>query len=606
MDNYNPLLLIDFYKATHHEQYPKGLTKMVSYYTPRMSRLDDVDHITFFGLQAFIDEYLVGGFGANFFNRELTEVLDEYNRILTYTLGPGSYDDQKIRELHELGYLPLEIKAVPEGMRTKVGVPQIEISNTHPRFVWLVNTIETLLSCSMWHTQVAAEVGYRYRKVVDKWVEKTCGADVNPWKMIGDFSMRGQHSVESAIKASGAWLLSHHNTATVPAIIWMERHYGCNIEREPVGFGAISTEHSVMCSNFAVDGDEITHIKRLLTEIYLHHNFSMVSDSYDYERLVTKLLPQCKREIISHNGTLLIRGDSGNPVEVLAGKPIHWLTPYDDEESEKLFTDAEFTKEWMYDFCRDCSVEEETVLYFHFNDKFYALNVYPDWTNERGAWTDRKYYYVEDYAFEWNIIEPSLELMGTVWALDQIVGHTVNEKGYKVLDPHLRAIYGDSILPDYANEVYKRLAAQGYAANNVVMGAGSMSMMALVCADDEGTLQFAGKWNGTNAGPYTRDTFGIAVKATYAEDYNGNGINIFKQPKALAWKKSQKGCCVVALDGESYTDEHAFEDTYTEPNLMTTVFKDGKMIKRQTLAVIRQRLHGVDMYNIPKGATKRV
>lgn len=592
MENYNPLLLIDFYKATHHEQYPKGLTKMVSYYTPRMSRLDDVDHITFFGLQAFIDEYLIGGFDANFFNRELTEVLNEYNRILTYTLGPGSYDDQKIRELHELGYLPLEIKAVPEGMRTKVGVPQIEISNTHPRFVWLVNTIETLLSCSMWHTQIAAEVGYRYRKVVDKWVEKTCGADVNPWKMIGDFSMRGQHSVESAIKASGAWLLSHHNTATVPAIMWMERHYGCNVEREPVGFGAISTEHSVMCSNFAVDGDEITHIKRLLTEIYLHHNFSMVSDSYDYERLVTELLPQCKREIISHDGTLLIRGDSGNPVEVLAGKPINWLTPYDDEEAEKLFSDKDFTKEWMYDFCRDCGVEEETVLYFNFNDKFYALNVYPDWTNERGAWTDRKYYYVEDYAFEWEEIQPSLELMGTVWALDQIIGHTINEKGYKVLDPHLRAIYGDSILPDYANEVYKRLAAQGYAANNVVMGAGSMSMMALVCADDEGTLQFAGKWNGTNAGPYTRDTFGIAVKATYAEDYNGNGINIFKQPKALAWKKSQKGCCVVAPDGESYTDEHAFEDTYTEPNLMTTVFKDGKMVgKRQTLALIRMRLH---------------
>ena len=204
MNNYNPLLLIDFYKATHHEQYPKGLTKMVSYYTPRMSRLDDVDHLTFFGLQGFIDEYLIDGFNNNFFNRDIEEVVDEYNRILTYTMGPGTYEDQKIRDLHELGYLPLEIRAVPEGSRTKVGVPQIEISNTHPNFVWLVNTIETLLSCSMWHTQVAAEVGYRYRKVVNQWVEKTCGADVSPWKMIGDFSMRGQHSAESAIKYARA------------------------------------------------------------------------------------------------------------------------------------------------------------------------------------------------------------------------------------------------------------------------------------------------------------------------------------------------------------------------------------------------------------------
>lgn len=599
MDNYNPLLMIDFYKATHHEQYPKGLTKMVSYYTPRMSRLDDVDHITFFGLQGFIDEYLVGGFGANFFNRELDEVLAEYNRVLTYTLGPGTYEDQKIRDLWELGYLPLEIRAVPEGTRTKVGVPQIEISNTHPKFVWLVNTIETLLSCSMWHTQIAAEVGYRYRKVVDTWVEKTCDSSVNPWKMIGDFSMRGQHSAESAIKASAAWLLSHHNTATVPAIMWMERHYGCNIEKDPVGYGAISTEHSVMCSNFAVDGDEITHIKRLLSEIYLHHSFSMVSDSYDYENLVVNILPQCKREIMAHDGTLLIRGDSGNPVEVLAGKPIDWITPYDSEEAESLFVDEEYTRDWLNSYVRDGGIEEETVIYFHFGDKFYTVNVYPDWSRERGGCTDNNYYFIDTYNFEWKEVQPSLELLGTVWALDQIVGHTVNDKGYKVLDPHLKAIYGDSILPDYANEIYKRLAAQGYAANNVALGAGSMSMMALVCADEAGHLQFAGKWNGTNAGPYTRDTFGIAVKATYAEDSLGNPINIFKQPKALAWKKSQKGCCIVALDGESYTDEHTFEEAVNAENLLTTVFKDGKMVKRQTLTVIRQRLHGIDFYNGP-------
>ena len=594
MNNYNPLLLIDFYKATHHEQYPKGLTKMVSYYTPRMSRLDDVDHLTFFGLQGFIDEYLIDGFNNNFFNRDIEEVVAEYNRILTYTMGPGTYEDQKIRDLHELGYLPLEIRAVPEGSRTKVGVPQIEISNTHPNFVWLVNTIETLLSCSMWHTQVAAEVGYRYRKVINQWVEKTCGANVSPWKMIGDFSMRGQHSAESAIKASAAWLLSHHNTATVPAIMWMEKHYDCDVTKEPVGFGAISTEHSVMCSNFAVDGDEITHIKRLLTEIYPNNNFSMVSDSYDYENLVTNLLPQCKKEIMAHDGTLLVRGDSGNPVEILAGKPINWLTPYDSEEAEKLFSDKDFTDDWMYDFCRDNNIEEETVLYFNFNDKFYAVSVYPDWGCERGAVTDSKYYYVESYTFEWEEIQPSLELLGTVWALDQIVGHTVNEKGYKVLDPHLKAIYGDSILPDYANEIYKRLAAQSYAANNVVMGAGSMSMMALVCADDEGTLQFAGKWNGTNAGPYTRDTFGIAVKATYAEDQYGNGINIFKRPKALAWKKSQKGCCIVAMDGESYTDEHGFNETLNPDveNLLKVVFVNGQVVKRQSLAEIRERLWG--------------
>ena len=591
MTKYNPLLLIDFYKATHAKQYPHGLTRMVSYYTPRMSRLKDNDQVTMFGLQGFIKEYLIKGFNNNFFNRPEEEVMGEYERIMTYTLGRNACDVEKIRKLHQLGYLPIAIAAVPEGKRTKVGVPQIEIWNTHPDFVWVVNTIETMLSCTMWHTQIAAEVGLRYRKIVDKWVEATCEVDVNPRKMIGDFSMRGQHSVESAIKASAAWLLSFDNTATVPAIMWLEDNYFCDCTKETVGYGAISTEHSVMCSNFSVDGDEITHIKRLLTEIYPNHSFSMVSDSYDYWRLVTELLPQCKKEIMNHNGTLLIRGDSGNPVEILAGKDIMWYQSYDEEESEQLFNDIEYTSDWLETYCRDNEIEEDVHKYIHFNNKFYSVTICPEYSRERGGYTDNNYYFIESYSCAWTEIEPNTELLGTVWALDQIVGHTVNSKGYKVLDSHLKAIYGDSIIPDYANEVYKRLANQGYAANNVVLGAGSMSMMALVGKDNEtGNLVFAGEHNGTNCGPYTRDTFGIAVKATYAEDAKGNSINIFKQPKALAWKKSQKGCCRVAPDGQSYVDGLTFTQREEGENLLKLAFVNGRLFDPMTLQDVKDNL----------------
>lgn len=594
MTKYNPLLLIDFYKATHAEQYPQGLTRMVSYYTPRMSRLSDIDEVTLFGLQGFIKEYLVEGFNDNFFSRPEEEVMDEYERIMFYTLGRNACDVEKIRKLHKLGYLPIAIAAVPEGKRTKVGVPQIEIWNTHPDFVWVVNTIETMLSCSMWHTQVAAEVGRRYRKIVDKWVKRTCDSTINPRKMIGDFSMRGQHSVESATKASAAWLLSFDNTATVPAIMWLEDNYNCDCTKEVVGFGAISTEHSVMCSNYAVDGDEITHIKRLLTEVYPQFNFSMVSDSYDYWRLVTELLPQCKKEIMEHQGTLLIRGDSGNPVEILAGKKILYLVPYDEEEREKLFVDKDYTRDYFQQYAWDEGIEEDDkTFYINYLDKYYKVDVHSIWSRERGGYTDRNYYFIEDYEVIWKEVEPNAELLGTVWALDQIVGHTVNEKGYKVLDPHLKAIYGDSIIPDYADEIYRRLAEQGYAANNVVMGAGSMSMMALVGRDeDTNSLIFAGYHNGTNCGPYTRDTFGIAVKATYAEDKNGNPIMIYKQPKALSWKKSQKGCCIVALDGMSYTDEHTFSERVEDENLLKLVFKDGEFHKEYTLKEVKENMWG--------------
>lgn len=499
---YNPLLLIDFYKATHHEQYPRGLTKMVSYYTPRLSRLKDVDKITMFGLQAFIEEYLIKGFNEYFFNKPEEEVVQEYKRVLNATLGKGTYESQKVRDLHRLGYLPLEISAVPEGMRTKIGVPQIEITNTHPNFVWLVNTIETMLSCYMWHTQVSAEVGYRYRQIVDEYCKITCDDNVDPRRLLGDFSMRGQQSVESATKSSAAWCLSFLNTATVPAILWLEDNYNCDCTKDQVAYGAISTEHSVMCSNFAVDGDEITHIKRLLTEIYPHHSFSMVSDSYDYWNLVDNILPQLKDEILAHDGYISIRGDSGDPVEVVTE---------------------------------------------------------------------------------------------TVFRLWDIFGGTINSKGYKVLNPHVKAIYGDSITPQRCEEIYEILRDNGFAINNVVLGVGSFSMMCLETIHEEYNANFDNYVFKKEYNPYTRDTFGIAVKATYAEDEYEKPIMIYKQPNALSWKKSQKGCCIVAKDGMSYTDGHTWLDMcevgYRGENLLSTVFYDGILLRRYTLDQVRSNMY---------------
>ena len=510
MTNYNPLLMIDFYKATHAEQYPKGMTRIYSPYTPRMSRLRFVNKIPYFGGQAFCKEYLIKAFNENFFNRPEEEVVNEYNRVLTYTLGHGTYNDEKIRSLHRLGYLPIAMFAVPEGTSTYVGVPQSVFVNTHPDFAWLTNTLETAYSSYMWHIQVSANVGQRYREIVQKYKDKTCDEDVRVARLLGDFSMRGQHSPESAMKSSAGWLLSFLNTATIPAIMWMEDNYNCDITKEEVGFGAISTEHSVMCSNFAVDGDEITHIKRLLTEIYPNSSFSMVSDSYDYWHLVKELLPQCKKEIMEHNGTISIRGDSGDPIQVVTQ---------------------------------------------------------------------------------------------TVFELWKIFGGTVNSKGYKVLDHHVKAIYGDSITPQRCEAIYHILDQAGFSIQNVSLGVGSFSFMCLESLDTRYTLNedyFNGiteqKYVGTSEmhySPYTRDTFGIAIKATYGELSDGTPVNIFKNPKELSWKKSQKGCCIVAPDGMSYTDEHTFDEAHSPDvdNLLELVFVNGEMYKEQTLSEIRNRMY---------------
>lgn len=577
----NPLLMIDFYKATHSEQYPRGLTRMVSYYTPRMSRLGDVDKVTLFGLQAFIKEYLIEGFNQYFFSKTEDEVFEEYKRVLFNTMGEACCDVEKIRSLHQLGYLPLQISALPEGTRSNIGVPQIEITNTHSDFVWLVNTIETMLSCTMWHTQVSAEVGYRYSKIVNKYVDMTCSSAVNPRNVLGDFSMRGQQSVESATKSSAGWLLSFNNTATVPAIMWLEKNYNCDIEKETVGRGAISTEHSVMCSNFAIDGDEITQVKRLLTEIYPQHSFSMVSDSYDYWNLVTNIIPQCKEEILAHEGYIGIRGDSGDPIEVIAGKEIYNFK--DQEEFDWFLNDSDRWAQDVFD-----GVEYDSDLIGYFNGEYIKIHVACEWMNERGAYTDRKYYFVDGY----NVTierdyQPTAEDMGTVWALWQTFGGDTNEKGYKELNPHVKAIYGDSITPYRCEQIYRRLAEKGFAISNVVLGVGSFSMMCLENYNDE-TGEFT-------YSPYTRDTFGIAVKATYAEDADGNPIMIYKQPKGCDWKKSQKGCCVVTHDENgNYFCEDGFTWTdcdESDDNDLVTVFKDGKMVREWNLDGIRIRMY---------------
>lgn len=576
---YNPLILIDFYKATHAEQYPQGFTRIYSPGTPRTSRLDDVKEVAFFGGQCYAKEILIKAFNEYFFNRSEEEVMIEYNHCVGNPLGHGAYGEEKIRNLHRLGYLPIAMYAVPEGASTKIGVPQSVFVNTHPGFAWLTNTLETSYSCYIWHIQISAEVGKRYRKIVQKYRDMSCEDGVRVAKLLGDFSMRGQHCPESAMTSSAAWLLSFANTATVPAIKWLEDNYNCNTDTDEVGYGAVSFEHSTVTSNFAVDGDEITLIKRALTEIYPNTSFSFVSDSYDYDNVVMNLIPQCKEEIMNHKGYFAVRGDSGDPVEVMAGKKIEWLPANEVEWYNK-----DETWRWMRDYAWDESLEDGCDRYFAQDGKFYVVHFDPEWSRETGYHTGNKYEFIDSWDITWEEIVPSLELLGTVWALDQTFGHTINSKGFKVLPDYIRALYGDSITPQRCEEIYKRLTAQGYAINNVILGVGSFSFMCLETVDEDGYANYK---------PYTRDTFGYAIKATYGEDKDGKPVMIFKNPKALAWKKSQKGCVIVAPDGQSYTDEYTFDEAHSEgvENLLQLVFKDGKMVKEYTLDEVRKNMY---------------
>ena len=509
----NSLLLKDFYKACHSELIPQNMTRSVSYFTPRKSRVNMWPEVVNFGLQAFIKEWLIDSFNKNFFNRSEADVISEYRRVLDNTFGAGVYSVDKIRNLHRLGFLPIEIWALPEGVKVPMHVPIFGITNTHPDFAWLGQALESLISAELWYPMITATVGNTYRNIVNKWYDKTAERTAPRCRALGNFDFRGDMGVDASLKAAAGWLLSFANTATVPAIPYMEKMYNCDCEEQVVGYGSISTEHFVMCSNSAYDTlnnpdkfyrykdidphRERVFLHRLLTQTYHYNSFSCVCDSYDYWNVVENILPTLKEEILGHHGTMFIRGDSGDCVDIV-------------------------TK--------------------------------------------------------------------TVFKLWDIFGGTVNGKGYKVLDNHIRALYGDSITVERADKIYSILEQNGFAANNVSLGVGSFSMH---CIEENGILK-----------PFTRDTFSCAIKAVYAEftdkDVNVTPMNIYTDPKTDrdtgdGFKKSQKGCCVVhKLDDGSYgySDGYTWEIASQSPvQLMRCVFRDGRLLVNESLDTIRRRLN---------------
>lgn len=485
----NSLLLKDFYKAVHSEMLNPGMTKSVSYYTPRKSRVNRWPKVVNFGLQMFIKNWLIDEFNENFFNRPEDEVVAEYKRVLDNAMGKDIYDINKVRKLHKLGYLPIEIISIPEGVEVPMRCPIFGITNTHDEFAWLPQALESLISAEVWYPMITATVGHTYRQIVDKYYDLTCDDNIPHRRALGNFDFRGDMGVDAALKAAAGWLMSFVNTATVPAIPFMEQMYNCDCTKEEVGFGAVSTEHFVMCSNFAVDGDERTFLKRLLTELYPNTSFSCVCDSYDYWNVVENILPSLKDEIMAHNGCFLVRGDSGDCVDVV-------------------------TK--------------------------------------------------------------------TVFKLWELFGGTVNTKGYKVLNPHVKALYGDSITVERAEKIYQILMENGFAASNVSLGVGSFSMH---CIEEDGMLK-----------PFTRDTFSSCIKACDAV-INGKEYPIFKDPKTdrdtgEGFKKSQRGACRVFLkDGElTYEDGLTYEESLKN-NIMQPVFRDGKLLVDYTIKQVRNQLN---------------
>jgi nicotinamide phosphoribosyltransferase len=326
-----PILLKDGYKVGHKFQYPDNTTLVYSNLTPRKSRVvtprrdgaestKSNDHVVFFGLQYFIKEYLMHQFDANFFKMPKEEALRLYKRRIDNYLGADCIAYNHIAELHDLGYLPLEIKALPEGALVPMKVPVLTIKNTKPEFFWLTNMLETVMSAILWKPMTSATTAFQYLKTFTQYADETVGNDHSFIAWQGhDFSFRGMSGIEDAVMSGAGHLLSFAGTDTIPAVDFLEQYYNADCEKELIGGSVAATEHSVMC--MGTQHDEIGTFERLISEVYPNGIVSIVSDTWDFWAVITEFLPKLKEKILSRNGKVVIRPDSGDPVKIIVGDP---------------------------------------------------------------------------------------------------------------------------------------------------------------------------------------------------------------------------------------------------------------------------------------------
>lgn len=500
--------MTDSYKLGHIRQYPNGTEQVYTNWTPRSDRLLPVlrnsldgfqpfdGRMVWFGLQAHIKAFLIDAWNESFFMIPRSKAVARYQRRMDTFFGPGAVSVDHIGALHDLGYLPVEIRALPEGSRVPMRVAAMTIVNTVPEFYWVTNYLETALSSELWKASTVATIAYEYRRLLDHYASLTgAPAEFVQWQG-HDFSMRGVDGVERAALAGVGHLLSFTGTDTLAAVDFAEDYYGANAETDLIGSSVPASEHSVMCMGGA--GDEIATFRRLVSEVYPSGVVSVVSDTWDFWHVIGAMAVELKPEIMARkpdafgNAKVVFRPDSGDPVKILTG--------YTEEEAR-------------------------------------GLGLRPE------------------------------EAAGAVETLWRVFGGQINEKGFRVLDPHVGLIYGDSITLERAQQILHRLMEKGFSSSCVVFGIGSY------------TYQYL-----------TRDSLGMAAKGT-AGVVNGDARELFKDPITdSGTKRSARGYIRVEKDGSTFIqhDRQTFEQS--KSGALCPVFRDGVLLEETTLSEIRAEL----------------
>lgn len=544
---------IDSYKLGHADQYPMNTEFVYSNFTPRSLHhfkytKESGNCIVWVGITGFLMQFNKL-WNETFFQMPWEDVEHELQVFIPF-VGPNGLNVQRFKDLHDLGYLPLKIKSLPEGALVPAKVPVLTIVNTHPKFGWLVNFVETWLSAEPWKAPTAATTAYAYRRILNRYVKETGGSkEFSDWQ-IHDFSARGMSGMLDAASAGFGHLVCSLGTDNLPAVNYARKLY--KGDKTFIGGSVPATEHSVMCAGGMET--EIETFSRLM-DIYPSGVVSIVSDTWNLWNVIGvdgSLAMRLKNKILSRIpdslglAKVVFRPDSGNPVHILAG---YRITKAEEEyQQATTFDELQRAPYFLYDV-----LDGDTEV-VEMEGRFYKTFI--------------KDYDYDEQPLTAGFIEISeSEALGALRCLERTFGATVNLEGYKTLNQRVGLIYGDSITPAICEEVLSRFKEMGFASDNVVFGVGSY------------TYQYC-----------TRDTLGFAMKATNVI-INGQSMELFKDPITdKGYKKSANGLLRVEGTSGNYK---LIDQVSAEEELggeLETVFLNSAIMKAATLQEIRERI----------------
>ncbi|SOC90068.1 nicotinamide phosphoribosyltransferase [Rhizobium sp. AN5] len=298
----NIILSTDSYKQSHFNQYPPG-AQFISSYIEARKQSDRPQFSVFFGLQAFLSEYLTMPIQA-------ADIVEAKELCLKHGLPFNEEGWRYILEHHD-GYLPIEIQALPEGSFVPRGTPMIQVKNTDPKVPWLTSFVETALLRAIWYPTSVATISFITKAIIYDGLKRSSDDPDGqiPFKL-HDFGARGVSSGESAMLGGMAHLVNFKGTDTLEAIQGAMHYYDA---QEMPGFSIPASEHSTMTS-WGQDREADAYSNMI--DNFGHGLFSVVSDSYDLFNAVENIFgDELKEKILNIDGTLVIRPDSGDPVE---------------------------------------------------------------------------------------------------------------------------------------------------------------------------------------------------------------------------------------------------------------------------------------------------